>query len=682
LAAARRLGASLCLALLDIDNFKSINDRLGHTAGDAALVHLAQVTREVMRPQDLLARYGGEEFVLLLPDTTVAKRRGRHDAPAARADHPLLPARHRKIPHHLQRRGGPAGTTARPAPMPFSGPTKACTWPNARARTASWPPERLEPCRFRPAASRDTPHHDTPATPRLPAACRPGGCGRHPAPLGLEHHPCSHDPFALGVASGDPAPDGVVLWTRLLPTQHGELSCPFTVRWELADDPAFRRIVQRGQATALPALGHSVHVELHRAGPGPLVPLPLHAGRRTSATGRTRTAPRPMPWTAHLRVAFASCQRWEHGHYAAWRHVRNDQPDLVLFLGDYIYEYATPKNTTGLARTHTLRHASTLADFRDRYALHKSDPALQAAHAACPWAVTWDDHEVQNDYAGPRQGQPGRCRGLPGPAQRSLAGVLRKHAPACSQPGGRPTLDRLQVYRRLRWGRLAQVHLLDTRQHRQWQACRKPGRQRAGLPRAPARLRRPGRPRPQPAGPCAGAVAGCGPGRRCTARPHPLERARAANPVLAPPLPLGRGLHRQLGRLPRRPRAPAAVTGSATHRATACCWAATSTKTMSARCSPMPGLTARACRACRQRVLRHLHQLARGHHAGQGGRHRPPQPACAAGALRPAGLRPGRHHPSSTGPPPCGWWTTPCGPTAAHPPWRASWWKTGGRAPY
>lgn len=72
IARARRRGAPLCLALLDIDNFKTINDRLGHTAGDAALVHLAQVTREVMRPQDLLARYGGEEFVLILPDTHVA----------------------------------------------------------------------------------------------------------------------------------------------------------------------------------------------------------------------------------------------------------------------------------------------------------------------------------------------------------------------------------------------------------------------------------------------------------------------------------------------------------------------------------------------------------------------------------------------------------------------------------
>ena len=154
------------------------------------------------------------------------------------------------------------------------------------------------------------------------------------------NHPLQHDPFALGVASGDPTPDGVVLWTRLLPTQHGDLSDPFTVRWELADDPAFRRIVQRGQATALPALGHSVHVELTGLAPARWYHYRFMLGDAISATGRTRTAPAADAMDAHLRIAFASCQRWEHGHYAAWRHLCADQPDLVLFLGDYIYEYA------------------------------------------------------------------------------------------------------------------------------------------------------------------------------------------------------------------------------------------------------------------------------------------------------------------------------------------------------
>lgn len=173
-----------------------------------------------------------------------------------------------------------------------------------------------------------------------------------------------------------------------------------------------------------------------------------------------------------MRIAFASCQRWEHGHYAAWRHLCDDQPDLVLFLGDYIYEYASPQATTGLARVHALRHASTLADFRDRYALHKSDPALQAAHAACPWAVTWDDHEVQNDYAGAQgkgsQGDPAAFLTLRSAAWQAFYENMPLRAASLVAPD----FGALQVYRRLRWGRLAQVHLLDNRQHRQWQACR------------------------------------------------------------------------------------------------------------------------------------------------------------------------------------------------------------------
>ncbi|MFN7156927.1 MAG: alkaline phosphatase D family protein, partial [Acidovorax sp.] len=207
------------------------------------------------------------------------------------------------------------------------------------------------------------------------------------------------NPFALGIASGDPSPDGVVLWTRLVLADPALMQATHTVRWEVAHDARFAQIVQKGEASAQPALGHSVHVELRGLAPGRWYHYRFMLGDAVSAKGRTRTAPAPGDLPATLRIAFASCQRWEHGHYAAWRHLAADQPDLVLFLGDYIYEYATPKNTTDLARTHNLRHATTLADFRDRYALHKSDPALQAAHAACPWAVTWDDHEVQNDYA-------------------------------------------------------------------------------------------------------------------------------------------------------------------------------------------------------------------------------------------------------------------------------------------
>jgi alkaline phosphatase D len=280
------------------------------------------------------------------------------------------------------------------------------------------------------------------------------------------------DPFALGVASGDPTPDGVVLWTRLQPSAPGSAPTPLTVHWELAHDAGFRQIVQRGQTQARPEWGHSVHVELQGLAPDRWYHYRFHCGDATSATGRTRTAPAADALPARLRLAFASCQRWEHGHYAAWRQVVADAPDLVLFLGDYIYEYATPKDTTGLARVHNLRTARTLADYRDRYALHKSDPLLQAAHAACPWVVTWDDHEVQNDYAG-AQGRDGDTSAF---TEQRLAGwqAFYENMPlrASSLAHG---VQALQIYRTLSWGRLAQFQVLDTRQYRDWQACRAPG---------------------------------------------------------------------------------------------------------------------------------------------------------------------------------------------------------------
>lgn len=293
------------------------------------------------------------------------------------------------------------------------------------------------------------------------------------------------DPFALGVASGDPATDGVVLWTRLVLADPALALLAHTVRWEVAHDAQFAQVVQKGEATALPLLGHSVHVELQGLAPGRWYHYRFLWGAAASAVGRTRTAPAAGDQAASLRLGFASCQRWEHGHYAAWRHLAADVPDLVLFLGDYIYEYATPKQTADLARTHTLRHASTLADYRDRYALHKSDPALQAAHAACPWAVTWDDHEVQNDYAaGAGRGDPAHFVAQRSAAWQAFYENMPVRAATLGTPAAESRWGAMQLYRSLRWGRLAHIHLLDSRQHRSWQACRAPQSTSAGAVRA------------------------------------------------------------------------------------------------------------------------------------------------------------------------------------------------------
>ncbi|WCM89786.1 alkaline phosphatase D family protein [Acidovorax sp. NCPPB 3576] len=304
--------------------------------------------------------------------------------------------------------------------------------------------------------------------------------------------PARHDPFTLGVASGDPSPDGMVLWTRLVPAEPGAWSRPLAVRWEVAHDDAFRRIVQRGTATALPEFAHSVHVELQGLAPGRWYHYRFMHGDAVSATGRTRTAPAAGELEARLRIAFASCQRWEHGHYAAWADVCRQSPDLVLFLGDYIYEYASPKDPAGLARVHGLRLAHTLADYRDRYALHKSDPSLQAAHALCPWATTWDDHEVQNDYAGTH----GRGDAADFLAMRTAAWqAFYEHTPLRAASLAASGFGALQVYRALPWGRLATIHLLDARQFRDRQACRAEGSSGAGAVRPGdcAELQVPGR---------------------------------------------------------------------------------------------------------------------------------------------------------------------------------------------
>jgi alkaline phosphatase D len=299
----------------------------------------------------------------------------------------------------------------------------------------------------------------------------------------------SDNPFKLGTASGSPTPDGVVLWTKLVSDSlFGYGDKAITVTWQVAHDDKFERIALQGTATALPQLGHAVHAELRGLQADRWYFYRFIHGEGASAhisnIGRTRTAPALDSKTAKLRFAFASCQRWEHGHYAAYRQLVQDNPDLIVFLGDYIYEYASPRVLPpNFVRSHSLRKAVSLADYRDRYALHKSDPLLQAAHAACPWLVTWDDHEVQNDYATdqsegltPQQdfltqraaAYQAFYEHMPLPASalaRGLAGL-----------GGSAASDGVRVTQRMQWGQLASFHLLDCRQFRDYQVCPRPNR--------------------------------------------------------------------------------------------------------------------------------------------------------------------------------------------------------------
>jgi alkaline phosphatase D len=284
--------------------------------------------------------------------------------------------------------------------------------------------------------------------------------------------------FTLGVASGEPRPDGVVLWTRLAPEPLADGGMPpvaVPVRFEVAADDGFRRLVQAGVVMAEPDHAHSVHVGVTGLEPGRWYWYRFATADEVSHVGRTRTAPGPGTFPDRLRFALASCQHYEHGYYTAYRHMAEEDLDFVVHVGDYMYEgapgaFALPG---GNVRHHVGPETTTLEGYRQRLAQYRSDPNLQAAHAAFPWLVTWDDHEVDNNFAGDvsqDNDQPEAFRARRAAAYRAYW----EHMPLPAGWAGQGADMRL--YRRRTFGRLAEVNVLDTRSYRTDQPC---GDQRA-----------------------------------------------------------------------------------------------------------------------------------------------------------------------------------------------------------
>jgi alkaline phosphatase D len=269
-------------------------------------------------------------------------------------------------------------------------------------------------------------------------------------------------PYSIGVASGDPLPDSVVLWTRLAPEPlaadgSGGMAGrgPIEVRYEVATDDAFADIVQSGTALAKPELAHSVHVDLTGLEPATEYFYRFMAGNELSPVGRTKTAPAAGAVVDRLRFAFA------------YRHMAQDDLDLVIHLGDYIYEGGITTNPATIRR-HNSPEIISLADYRNRYALYKTDPNLQAAHAAFPWAVTWDDHEVDNNWTGDHD-QDGLDPALFLPRRAEAFQAYYEHMPLRLEQ--KPVGPDMLLYRRLTWGDLAEFNVLDTRQYRTDHPC-------------------------------------------------------------------------------------------------------------------------------------------------------------------------------------------------------------------
>jgi alkaline phosphatase D len=282
------------------------------------------------------------------------------------------------------------------------------------------------------------------------------------------------DPFSLGVASGEPEPDSVVLWTRLAPSPldddgHGGMgSADVDVEWQVSRTWSFATTIAGGTVTARRADAHAVHVVAGGLEPDAEYWYRFRANGHVSPIGRTRTAPAPGSPGRELVMAFASCAHYEAGWYTAYRRMAEDRPDLVLHLGDYLYEYSMSK---GRVREHLGPETVTLADYRRRYAQYRTDTDLQAAHAAAPWLVVPDDHEVENNVAGRVRGD---ASPLITPAQwraRRAAAFRAYYENMPLRPAQEPRGTETRLYRRVRWGRLATFHMLDTRQFRDDQAC-------------------------------------------------------------------------------------------------------------------------------------------------------------------------------------------------------------------
>lgn len=282
-------------------------------------------------------------------------------------------------------------------------------------------------------------------------------------------------PFSLGVASGSPLPTSVILWTRILSNPLDAASVKpvaLPVRWEVASDEAFRHIVASGSAIAAPELAHSVHVDVRGLAPGRWYWYRFMLGGAVSPVGRTRTAPAPGAMPGTLRLAVASCQHWQFGSYAAHRHIAASSPDLVAFLGDYIYEWGA-FTLAHPQRAVRANESFTLDQYRARYAQYKSDPDLQHSHRVAPWIVTWDDHEVANDYAGERDER----LAADFPARRAAAyQAFYEHMPLRLPPAQNGRFPGMKMYQRYDWGQLARFHVLDDRQYRAIEVCAPPGR--------------------------------------------------------------------------------------------------------------------------------------------------------------------------------------------------------------
>ncbi|ASJ76730.1 alkaline phosphatase D family protein [Granulosicoccus antarcticus] len=279
-------------------------------------------------------------------------------------------------------------------------------------------------------------------------------------------------PFTLGVASGDPLPDGIVLWTRLAPKplEGGGLpNLAIDVQWEIGFDEQMHTLAQTGTATAYAELGHAVHVDIAGLESARDYWYRFVVGGIQSPIGKTRTAPERYAPVDQIKIGVCGCNHYEQGYFTAYRHMANENFDVIFHTGDYIYEYAPYDGLSSRVRKHLGEETFSLNNYRNRYAQYKLDPDLQAVHASAPFVATWDDHEIDNDWAAEfsETNTPPEIFKL-----RRAAAFQAYYEAMPLRRTAFPSAGHLQLYRQLHFGDLMSVNVLDTRQYRSRQACR------------------------------------------------------------------------------------------------------------------------------------------------------------------------------------------------------------------
>jgi alkaline phosphatase D len=282
-------------------------------------------------------------------------------------------------------------------------------------------------------------------------------------------------PFQYGVASGDPLPNGVIIWTRVTPdpsaTPGTGLGSPTNVTWEVATSPSFSTVVASGSVTSNASSDHTVKVDVSGLAPATVYFYRFAALGSTSAVGRAKTAPAASATPDRVRFGLVTCSNYPAGFFTPYRYLagRNDL-DAVLHVGDYTYEYGLgtyPTSPVTGRNPDPTNETVTLEDYRRRQAIYKSDPDLQAAHAAVAWITTIDDHEVANDtWATGAENHQSSTEGDFTTRRDAAYQTYLEWMPIRPQAAG---AGETRFYRRLRYGTLADFIMMDLRQYRDQQ---------------------------------------------------------------------------------------------------------------------------------------------------------------------------------------------------------------------